>query len=148
MDIINWSGGRGVPPASSKQLYNDLTVNIFKIILLHEHRISVPFMPSIREGELPAPHLRFIILHCLPLRVLLYLVILFKYLLKIIFLHLLYSNWPVIVGSDSHRLDYYVTPFETQLSSPPFEVNHVFATTTSCNCQFSIPSSEYYLNVF
>ena len=36
------------------QLYNDLTVNVFKIILLHEHRISVPLMPSIREGELPS----------------------------------------------------------------------------------------------
>ena len=37
------------------QAYNDLTVNVFKIILLHEHRINVPLMPSIREGGFPAP---------------------------------------------------------------------------------------------
>ena len=51
---INLVEHTGVEPVS-KQLYNDLTVNIFKIILLHEHRISVPLMPSIREGELPVP---------------------------------------------------------------------------------------------
>ena len=69
----------GVEPVS-KQLYNDLTVNIFKIILLHEHRISVPLMPSIREGELLVLLSPFYYPCRMSLRVLLYLVILFKYL--------------------------------------------------------------------
>ena len=64
------------------QAYNDLTVNIFKIILLHEHRISVPLIPSIREGELPTP-LSLFYPYRISLRVLLYLVILFKCVLKL-----------------------------------------------------------------